>query len=323
MKVLLLTPQPPDPPHQGTALRNLQILRGLAAAHEIDLLAFEPADAKSNIPDSLQALCHKVTVVAEPMRSTSRRLWQMTASTKPDMALRLKDPAYESMLKTMLRENAYDIVQIEGIELAWAAQVVRDISPATPLVYDAHNAEALLQSRAGQADWQRISRWHAALYSFIQSRRLAAYEKWICETADWVTCVSEPDQDAIVRLAPRAAGRITVIPNCIDVASYRPPVDLQLDSHQYDVVFSGKMDYRPNVDAVLWFADEIWPRIRAKKPDARWVVAGQRPHARLQRLEGREDITLTGWVPDILPLLWGGVVFVMPFRVGSGTRLKL
>ena len=83
------------------------------------------------------------------------------------------------------------------------------------------------------------------------------------------------------------------------------------------------MDYRPNVDAVLWFADAVWPGIRAQKPEATFAIVGQKPHARLERLRDVPGITLTGWVDSVRPYLLGAGVFIMPFRIGSGTRLKL
>jgi glycosyltransferase involved in cell wall biosynthesis len=83
------------------------------------------------------------------------------------------------------------------------------------------------------------------------------------------------------------------------------------------------MDYRPNVDAVLWFAAEIWPLIKAKRPQTTWAIVGQKPHARLERLQEIEGVTVTGWVEEVRPYLTGAAVFVMPFRLGSGTRLKL
>jgi glycosyltransferase involved in cell wall biosynthesis len=83
------------------------------------------------------------------------------------------------------------------------------------------------------------------------------------------------------------------------------------------------MDYRPNVDAVLWFADEVWPLICEKRPSTTWAVVGQIPHARLQRIQGIPGMTMTGWVESVRPYLAGASVYIMPFRIGSGTRLKL
>lgn len=322
MKLLFLMPQLPYPAHQGTALRNFHILRGLARENSIDLLAFADV-AGSVVPVELTSLAENVEVIGTPQRSMNRRLLQLLSTSRPDMALRLASTSYSEALSAMLRGKQYDIVQVEGIELAWTIPVIRQEAPQVALVYDAHNAEARLQERAGEVDRGSIKRLPAALYSQLQSKRLARYEAWVCREADGITAVSEADRDALLELSGVGRDKITVIPNCIDVAAYEEQTNAAQDQIEFDVLFSGKMDYRPNVDAVLWFADEIWPLIREAQPAATWAIVGQRPHARLARLSSMPGVTVTGWVPEIQPYLAGAAVFVMPFRVGSGSRLKL
>ena len=89
------------------------------------------------------------------------------------------------------------------------------------------------------------------------------------------------------------------------------------------MVFSGTMDFRPNVDAALWFAQEVLPLIRQEEPDARFMVVGQKPHRRLDVLRGRSDVTLTGAVDDVRPYIAGAAVYVVPLRMGGGTRFKI
>jgi glycosyltransferase involved in cell wall biosynthesis len=83
------------------------------------------------------------------------------------------------------------------------------------------------------------------------------------------------------------------------------------------------MDYRPNVDAMLWFAGSILPQIHQRVPDVRLYVVGQKPHGRLEILRDKPNIELTGWVPDVRPFLHAADVYVAPLRMGSGTRLKI
>jgi glycosyltransferase involved in cell wall biosynthesis len=201
------------------------------------------------------------------------------------------------------------------------------LSPASKIVFDAHNAETALQQRAllaGLADLRRPRRWPAAAYSWIQVGRLRRFERWACRSADWVVTVSESDRAAIGRLIPEKAASMSVMPNSIDVNQYDyfllSPDDLP---GPFDLVFTGKMDYRPNVDAVLWFAEAVWPLIRAKRPQATWAIVGQKPHARLAKLKREEGITVIGRVEHVLPYLAASTVYILPLRIGSGTRLKL
>jgi sugar transferase (PEP-CTERM/EpsH1 system associated) len=320
VKILILTPQLPYPPQQGTSLRNFHIIRGLAERHEITLLSFleENQTAEPQAIASLRALCQRIETVAVPGRSLAVRLWQLVSSRLPDMAHRLHSPPFALALRRLLAENHFDVVQVEGIELARYMDAIR-IASKTRLVFDDHNAETELQRRNFLTDLNQPRRWPAAAYSWVQVRRLRRFERWACVTADAVVAVSETDRDHLQSLLPNLQSPISVIPNCIDTQTYQQPVT----PLSFDLLFSGKMDYRPNVDAVLWFADEVWPLICRRRPSTTWVIVGQKPHERLDRLRGLPGVTMTGWVESIRPYLAGAQVVIMPFRIGSGTRLKL
>lgn len=321
MRILLLTPQLPYPPLQGTSLRNYHILRGLSERHELLLLSYTE-EGLHELPEQLHSLCADITVVEAPSRSTFKRLRDMALSRHADMAVRLRAPAFAEALQALLNDWQVDVVQIEGIELAWIIPFIRQAAPGSKIVYDAHNAETLLQQRAAEADRRQVRRWPAVAYSCLQSDRLARYETWACTEADWVTAVSELDRRALAALAPNSAGRMAVIPNCVDVTRYGH-ARTDEEGKAFDVLFTGKMDYRPNVDAALWFADKVWPQIVSAGGIITWGIVGQKPHKRLQRLEGVPGVSITGRVPEILSYLQNSRVFIMPFRVGSGTRLKL
>ena len=328
MKLLVLTPQLPYPPHQGTSLRNYHILRGLEAqGHAVTLLSYVQS-GQSAEPEAIRpllAVVERMKTLPEPQRSLPKRLSQIFTTRRPDLALRLYDPALRIALHRLLVEDAFDVVQIEGLELAWTMPAVRLVEPEARLVFDAHNAQTTLQQRALAADWGRPRRWPAALYSLIQVGRLRRYEAWALRQADAVVTVSEEDRQALEGLVPDFGRPVRVIPNCIDVGQYaaEPRSGDEGDAPRFDVVFSGKMDYRPNVDAALWFAEAVWPLVRQARPEATWAVVGQKPHPRLAALDGAPGVTVTGWVEAVQPYLAGAGVYVMPFRVGSGTRLKL
>jgi glycosyltransferase involved in cell wall biosynthesis len=321
MHLLLLTPQLPYPPQQGTSLRNLHMLRGLAARFTVDLLSFreggqpEQPDDMGPLPD----LCRQIVTVSAPQRSTGQRVGRMLTDTRPDMGHRLQSTPYETALSEMLATNAYNGVQVEGIELARYLPIVRALRPEATLVFDDHNAEAELQYRAMRTDLPHPRRWPAAAYSAVQTRRLRRFEAWACRTADAVVAVSQADAAHLQTLVPELEP--VVIPNCIDVHDYA--LDNVSDPPRFDLLLTGKMDYRPNIDAVLWFAREIWPLVRASRPETTWAVVGQQPHARLNEVKELPGVTVTGRVPHIQPYLAGASVFIMPYRLGSGTRLKL
>ncbi len=298
-EILLLTPQLPYPPQQGTSLRNLNILRALAQNHHVTLLSFMETDSPATL-DYLASLCTVLPPVAIPARAGLDRLRQLLTTGAPDVSLRLHSDQFAAALTDALRQFAFDAVQIEGIELAHTIGVVRREAPRARIVLDCHNAETELQRRALRADVGRPARWPAALFSALQVGRLERFEKWATGAADAVITVSANDRDYLPHLSDAEWSAVVVIPNTIDVDEYAWSGESQL-AEQFDVVFTGKMDYRPNIDGVLWFVDEIWPRVLAQRPAATWAIVGQRPHRRLERLRGLPGVTVTGRVAQVLP----------------------
>jgi glycosyltransferase involved in cell wall biosynthesis len=321
LQILMLTPQMPYPPHQGTSLRNLHVLRALAENHEVTLLSFHESDKPPQL-EPLRAYCHVLTPVPITSRSTSQRLAQLISTSEPDLGLRLRSEAFSAALSTALAEKRFDAIQIEGMELAYVIEQIKREAPGARVVIDCHNAETELQRRALQADIRRPKRWPTALYSAIQIGRLEKYERQALLAADGILAVSEIDRQFLRQTAPQLQQEITVAPNTIDVSVYASPEAIS-GEQGFDLVFTGKMDYRPNVDGVLWFADFVWPRIIRERPQTTWAIVGQRPAPSIQALRGTQGITVTGSVPDIRPYIAGATVFIMPLRMGSGTRLKL
>jgi glycosyltransferase involved in cell wall biosynthesis len=319
-RILLLTPQLPYPPQQGTSLRNFHILRALAERHEVTLLSFAEDDRPADVV-RLSELAHVLPPVPVPQRTTAQRLRQLLTTRAPDMALRLRSEAFAAALTEALRAAQYDAVQIEGIELAWTIPIVRAAGGAARIVLDCHNAETELQRRTLRGDRARPARWPAAVYSALQVGRLARFERAALAAADAVIAVSEGDRRQLMALAGEERA-VAVIPNMIEVAAYRwdGPV---AEECRFDLVFTGKMDYRPNVDGVLWFAETIWPLVRRQRPPTTWAIVGQRPHPRLDALRQQAGISVTGRVEHVQPYLAGARVYVLPLRIGSGTRLKL
>jgi polysaccharide biosynthesis protein PslH len=320
LKILLLTPQLPYPPRQGASLRNFNIIQGLSGQYELTLLSYlEPGQtADPHKIEPLLRLCAAVHTVPLTLRPGWRRLGQMLFSRQPDMAHRLNRPEFAVALRQLLATQRFDIVQIEGIELGPFIRIVKEVSPDSKIIFDDHNAEAELQRRAFLTDLGTPRRWPAAFYSWVQARRLRRFERWACQMADGVTAVSALDAKLLQELVPGLD--VTAIPNCIDVEQYSQPVENPIP---FDLVFIGKMDYRPNIDAMLWFAQEIWPIIIERRPETTLAIVGQRPHARLAPLRALPNVAITGQVESVRPYLDGAAVFIMPFRLGSGTRLKL
>jgi polysaccharide biosynthesis protein PslH len=385
--ILFLTPQLPYPPHQGTTIRNWGLIKHLAKRHAITLLSFVD-EGQSAESTELRAACRKIVTVPAPRRSRAARL-RTLFSPDPDLARRLWSPDFSRALTALLRESQFDLIHIEGLEMAPYLPLIRDLTatsrpvlrlrPANPsasaqdvglrsgdvlslpkgcaaIIYDAHNAEHIIQRRAFTTDLRQPVRWPAALYSWLQIPRLEKFEADICCSVDAVLCVSEEDSAALRKITPEL--NPVVIANGIDLKEYQLPNPKDqiprtkdqgqrtksqgptaksaksqepnpnhqpptTNNQQPALVFTGKMDYRPNVDAALWFAEEILPRIRLVKPEAQFFIVGQKPTERLTKLNGQNGVIVTGAVEDTRPFIAESAVYVAPLRMGGGTRFKL
>lgn len=320
-RILFLTPQMPYPPEQGTAIRNFNLMANVARRHDVALLSFSNSASSSWGP--LHEICSPLRAVNARERSRGDRLRTLLTTCEPDMAGRLSSEEFAAALRRLVKAEEFDIIQVEGIELARYGLMVGDWQggrrPA--VVFDDHNAEYVLQRRAFEVDVGRPLRWPAALYSWTQWYRLARFERLACRRADGVVAVSGADANALQRLVPGL--RPLVVPNGVDVERYHPRLPDSLHLRHPALVFTGKMDFRPNVDAVLWFFTRVWPLVRAQAPQAHFYVVGKSPHPSLAPLMRDRSVTVTGYVPDILPYFGGADVYVAPLRIGGGTRLKI
>ncbi|MGC9467177.1 MAG: glycosyltransferase [Anaerolineae bacterium] len=335
--LLMLTPQIPYPPRQGTALRNWGLLRGLAEHHEVSLLTFASADQDTKPEPTLLERVTRIGIVPQPQRSLRDRLRDFLFTGHPDLTQRLTNEAFSERLNAWLRDYAFDWIVIEGLEMApfvvpyrglgRIAEATRDepVARSPRIAFDDHNCEYLLQKRAARSDWAHFQwldprRLVRAFYSSIQWRRLRAYEAHVCRQADQVVAVSEADAEALGAIVPDLTP--LVIPNGIDVEAYAT-YEEAADLTQPAFVFTGTMDFRPNVDGVLWFCDQVWPEIRRVHTSAHFYIVGRNPHPRLDRLRAIPGVEITGSVPDTRPYIRGAAVYVVPLLVGGGTRLKL
>jgi polysaccharide biosynthesis protein PslH len=330
--LLVLTSQLPFPPHQGATIRSYNLIQELSQRSQIDLLSFVTEIGELATCEPLRALCRHVEGAPTPARSMWSRAWATFFSPHPDMALRFASPQFSALLQRRLDENQYDAVLCVGIDTGpYLEQVVawkraRSLDRPTPrVIFDDLNAEYLLQRRAYETDVRRLNhprRWAGALYSFIQWKKLQRFEARVCRLADHVVAVSDADRLALQRIVPNLD--VTVVPNGVNLGQYRPASGARTSVLPAPtLVFTGKMDFRPNVDAACWFADEVWPIIREAAPQVTFAVVGRDPHPRIRELASRPGILVTGYVEDDLPYFQDATVYVVPLRVGGGTRLKV
>jgi glycosyltransferase involved in cell wall biosynthesis len=323
MRILILAPYPPYPPRGGGSLRMYNLIAGLALRHDVTCLSFAPDVAATAALAPLREICKLATVIGPPRRSLIRRALTTCTNLQPDLALRNAAPAYAAALSRMLAAEHFDVVHAASLEMAGYGLQARRFAMSL-IVLDQFNAEYLLQRRAALSDLRRglAGRPRAligGIYSLVQWRKLAAYEAQTLQAFDRVTVVSAEDKAALESLAPQAD--LWVVPNGVDTTRFAPgakPI-----GGPADLLFTATLDYRPNIDAVIWFAHQVLPKVRALRPDARFVIVGRAAVPAIKDLHNGDSIIVVGEVEDVRPYVAGAAAYVVPMRIGGGSRLKL
>ncbi len=313
MKILIVTMSLPYPPASGGAIRVHGIVEGLhQAGHSVTVMCFHAGERPAAVNPAI-----RIETAPPPSRRISDRLRDLLLSRQPDIARRFYDETFADRLDALCRAEQFDVVQFEGIEAVCYLPTVQAAQPDAKRIFDTFNAEYDLQRTIFHIDRRTPRRWPAALYSYLQIGRIRRYEAAMCHAADAVIAVSPEDVRLLEPLS--RPGSVHWVPNGIWVDRYITPTESPFTARRPQIVFTGKMDYRPNVDAMLWFTESILPRL----DNVHLTIVGQQPHPRLAHLHAQPDVTITGWVESVLPYLQHGDVYVAPLRMGSGTRLKL
>lgn len=321
LSILSVSPTPASPPRAGAQARIHGLLIHMARRHEITAITLceQKAEAEEH-RRAMREYCSEVIVLPNPRGKDglAKRALQLRAagSLRSYEHHRFAVPALQAALDRVLRQKRFDVINLEFPYLAHFR--LRQSPPGTPpppLVIDAHEIAydiARQFARNGQGLARRV---HAGLnWRKLRREEIAAFR-----AADGICVCSVADQQRLLEDVP--AARTAVVPNAADVEYYQPrPSDPPPDGRT--VVFFGLLSTFPNLDGVGFFVREIWPRIVARRPDARCRIIGRGAPPSIQALAGPQ-IEITGLVSDLRPYLASAAALVVPLRIGGGTRLKI
>lgn len=313
MKILLLTQVLPHPPDSGPKVKTWNLIKWLAAeGHEVTLVSFlrgEPDAALAPLRRHCRAV-HGIQMHRGLLRDAGFLLASL-ANGEPFLMRRDRRAAMTRLVRRLGAAQRFDAVHADQLNMMHYARQV----PGTPIVLDAHNALWLLYERLAQT----AGGLRRVLFA-REARLLRAYEGAAGRTAAAVLAVSAADRDALAAaIGPDAS--IMVVPIAVD------PDELPVIARRRDpdrLVHLGTMYWPPNVDAVTWFLEAIYPRIRAAHPTVGFDVIGARPPWALRRrAAATPGVRVTGYVADPLPWLERAAALVVPLRAGAGMRVKI
>ena len=312
MKILFLSPTVPFPLTDGGRIRVFNLLKQIAQKSEVTLLALETQPTDAEGVSKLQQLGIQVHLVSNAPtlpRLSFSTLANAFFKRQPITVARYDLPAYRQQFKALIATDTFDLIHYEMFHTA-------QFRTETDL------PGVLSQQNVDSAIWRRLcGETVNPFYKFAywtQQLAFQRYERVLSPKFDAVTCTS--DIDAAVFQRHCAEDVIEIIPNGVDVAHYQPDFSAEAPAH---LIYIGSMDWYPNEDAVSFFADEVLPQIHTEVPEVKFSIVGGNPSARVQKLAEKEGIVVTGRVPEIKPYFAEATVFVVPLRIGSGTRLKI
>lgn len=311
---LVLAPEAPYPVAGGGALRTASLLEYLARRYAIDLIVFrEPgaADPGACLP---AGMIRRVTVLNLPpnRRDIAAKAWRNAARVAREIPpLVDRFSGFEAQAAEAVAGRRYEVGLIEHSWCAPYLEAIEDSCRRT--VLDLHNIESKLHERCAAIEGPAAGFAH----SVFRRASLDLERAWLPRFSD-VLVASEADAETVRIIAPGA--HVRVYPNAIP---WTPLADLPARSAPNVLVFSGNMEYHPNLSAVRFFRDAVWPRLRAQWPDLIWRLVGKNPQAVRPLVEGDPRIELHGPVDDAVTELSRAGIAVVPLLAGSGTRFKI
>lgn len=307
-RVLMVTSRLPWPPTEGHQLRSWHLLRALSRRHRVTLLSCLRPEDTEGVNGELPAEVARLEFhhLRQDAASTAMQLAASLGGRQPFVVHRYADAGLRARVAELACDA--DLVHFDMLPLMACADRV----PAeVPIVYNAHNVEHVLLRIRGDNESRPLHR------AFLRGQvdRLGHFESDACRRADLVLACSEQDRAQIVDLGARDA--ITV-PNGVDLDANQPGTGNEDGS----LVFVGQMGWFPNRDGVEWFLSDVLPRVLLRKPGLRFTLVGKAQG--LQVPAGvAANVDVTGFVDDLRPLVQRASVYVVPLRMGSGTRLKV
>jgi sugar transferase (PEP-CTERM/EpsH1 system associated) len=314
--LLFLAHRLPYPPNKGDKVRSFHFLRHLATSYRVLLGTFIDDAADWEHLDAVRRLCADVHV--EPLAPWAQRARSATAFLRGE-ALTL--PYFRSRA---LQHWVRRIVRQERIRRAFAfsspmAQYLADLPQVRSFV------DFVDMDSAKWGDYASRRGWPASALYGREARHLLAYEQAVAARAEASIFVTEEETQRFIAATRHCAERVVTIRNGVDSDYFSPSRSFDDPFHagERPIVFTGAMDYWPNVDAVVWFAREVLPQLTKADPSIRFYVVGMNPNVAVRALARDAATIVTGRVPDVRPYLRHARVVVAPLRVARGIQNKV
>lgn len=321
MKLLYLAPHKIWPLTSGNRLRNYHLARQLAARGSVTLVEMCYAGEQASRPPD-DCRFEQIISLDKCVGYTAGKLFRGMLGPTPLTLLNYFEPRLASQLAIILERGQFNAVHLGGFHVSTYLSVGEAASMRPTILADWHNIESELMKRYSE----NTRNWPRRLIATRTATLLERSELRLLERCRTHTVASERERKKLLSRNPSATVR--VIPNGVD-ARYFSPAEIAkvrwnagASALNRSLLFVGSMDYHANIDAVSWFARDVWPEIARKHSDLKFVIAGRDPAPEVQKLAS-DRILVTGTIEDVRPYYGTAQAVIVPLRVGSGTRLKI
>ena len=326
MKILWLSHLVPYPPKGGVLQRSYHLLKEISKEHEVDLLAFnqkslmEPlvpslAEGLAEAKDHLGGFCKRVEFFDIPSDRTSlSKKWTALKSlfTKYPYTLNwLLSDHFQRRVENLVAQEDYDYVHFDTISLAPFLSACEGVKTSL----DHHNVESHMLIRRASKESNPIKKF----YFNQEGLRLEQYEKSLCPKFDFNFTCSDLDTERLQAITQES--RIHTIPNGVDIEFFKPSGNKERNSN---ILFIGTMNWYPNIEAVQFLGEQVWPELKLRLPTATADIVGANPPESIRKFSlDDERFHVHGFIDDIHPILDSAMCYVCPIKDGGGTKLKI
>ena len=314
MQILFLTHRLPYPPDKGERIRAFHELKYLAAGHDIDLFCFADSNEDAKHQTACQNFCR--TVYVEVLRKPARLLRAARAGvcSQSMSCAFFHSPKFAERVRQALRQRPYDLIFVYCSSMG---QFI-PLDTSTPIVVDFVDADS--------AKWAQYAQSCGAPKSWLYAREARAVAAAELELRNRAALSLVTTAHDATELCGANAGRspVDVMPNGVEIPELvTGECDAAIRGLQPFALFVGTMDYKPNSDAAEHFARNIFPKLRLRRPQLKFVIVGRNPDGKVRRLAALPGVTVTGSVPDVYKYFRNADISVAPFRLSQGFHNKI
>lgn len=309
MNILFVANRFPYPPYRGDKLKIFNLAKRLAADNNLFLITFIQDKKDYEYVGELEKIFKKIELVYLPKYLSVLKCGIKMLSSKPFQIIYFESAEFRQKLKQYLNENEIDVIHTQHLRMS---QYTENLT-GYKRILDLPDAYSLY--------WERRTKMKSGLFKKlfhkVEFKKVLKYEE-IIKKFDLNLVCSEEDKDFLID--KHKISYIDILPNGVDLSSFRN------DSHDYSnldrIIFTGNMDYFPNIDAVQYFVKEIFPSVREIYPAVKFYIVGQKPVEAVKNLAS-ENVIVTGFVEDLGAEYKKSAIAVSPIRFGAGTMNKV